>query len=199
MAILLGPDGKILLGPDGKVLTGAAVSSPSVPSLPETGIRGIRIIEVVSLEAMTMDWLLKLDGTLDESEALASAVSVALGTDALADEDEKLPDPDSTDRGGWWGDYQASEIWNGWPIGCKNWLLKRAKISDNVSAEGSTVDRARIYTEQALQPFVDQQICTAVQVTSWRVGLDRIYAQAIMYRGPKQDIALKFQVLWSEV
>jgi len=158
----------------------------------------IRVIEIVSLEAMSMDWLLKSDGTLDESQELASAVSVALGTDALADADEKLPDPDSTDRGGWWADYQAAEIWNGWPIGCKNWLLRRAKISDNVSAEGSTVQRARIYTEQALQPFVDQGICTAVQVTSWRADLDRIYADVIMYRGPKQDIALKFQVLWSE-
>jgi phage gp46-like protein len=158
----------------------------------------IRVVEVVSLEAMTMDWLLKDDGTLDESEELATAVSVALGTDALSDIEEIIPDPDSQDRRGWWGDYQALEIWEGWPIGCKNWLLRRAKINDQASLEGPTVQRARVYTEQALQPFIDRQICTAIDVTAWRVGLDRIYVNVIMYRGPKQDIALQFQILWSE-
>ena len=156
----------------------------------------IRIVEVVSLEVMTMDWLLRADGTLDESEELATAVSVALGTDALSGESEILPDPDSTDRRGWWGDYQAEEIWGGWPIGCKNWLLRRAKINDVPSFEGETVERARIYTETALQPFVDQAICTGFEVTARRVGLDRIDVHVIMYRGPKADIALRFQILW---
>jgi phage gp46-like protein len=67
----------------------------------------IRIVEVVNLEVMTMDWLLLPIGVLDTSEELATAVSVALGTNMLADVDEVLPDPDSTDRQGWWGDYQA--------------------------------------------------------------------------------------------
>lgn len=158
----------------------------------------IRVTEVVSLEAMTMDWLLKSDGTLDESEELATAVSVALGTDALSDIEEVIPDPDSQDRRGWWGDYQAQEIWDGWPIGCKNWLLLRAKINDQASMEGPTVQRSKTYTEQALQPFIDRQICTSIAVKAWRVDLDRIYVQVIMYRGPKQDIALQFQILWSE-
>jgi phage gp46-like protein len=158
----------------------------------------IRIIEVVSLEAMTMDWLLQADGTLDESNELATAVTLALGTDALAGEEEILPDPDSDDRRGWWADYQAEEIWDGWPIGVKNWLLRRAKINDVPSFEGPTVERARIYTEQALQPFIDKQICSGMQVTAERVGLDRIYVSVIMFRGPKDDIALKFQILWGE-
>jgi phage gp46-like protein len=159
----------------------------------------IRIVEVVNLQVMTMDWLLQGDGTLDETQELATAVCVALGSDALADETEVLPDPDSTDRRGWWADYQAAEIWGGWPIGCKNWLLKRAKIiSDQASLEGTTVQRARDYTEAALQPFVDQRICTAVQVTAWRAAQDRIYVDVLMFRGPKTDIALRFQILWSE-
>lgn len=158
----------------------------------------IRIVEVISLEVMKMDWLLKDDGTLDESEELATAVLVALGTDALAGIEEILPDPDNKDRRGWWADYQAQEIWEGWPIGCKNWLLSRAKINDQASFEGPTVERARIYTEQALQPFIDRQICTSIFVKAWRADLDRIYVEVIMYRGPKNDIALQFQILWSE-
>lgn len=159
----------------------------------------IRIVEIVNLQVMTMDWLLKSDGTLDETEELATAVTVALGTDALADEDDELPDPDSSDRRGWWGDYQAAEIWNGWPIGCKNWLLRRVGINPVDFEHGSTVERARLYTQMALQPFVDQAICSGVSVTAWRKGLDRIYTEVIMYRGPKQDIALQFQVVWSEM
>lgn len=160
----------------------------------------IRLIEVVSLEAMTMDWLLKSDGTLDESNELATAVSVALGTDALADAEEILPwsVEDNSDRRGWWGDYQAQEIWNGWPIGVKNWLLRRAKITDQPSMEGGTVERARVYTQQALQPFIDQRVCTHIDVTARRFGLDRIYVGVVMHRGDKQEIALQFQILWSE-
>jgi phage gp46-like protein len=159
----------------------------------------IRLIEVVSLEAMTMDWLLLPNGQLDTSKELATAVSVALGTNALADVEEILPDPDSTDRQGWWGDYQALEIWGGWPIGCKNWLLSRAKINDAISSEGSTVQRARDYTELALLPFVQYKICTSFEVLSIRVSLDRIYVTVRLYRGPKADIDLRFQMLWEQM
>jgi phage gp46-like protein len=159
----------------------------------------IRIVEIVNLQTMSMDWLLLNTGALDETEELATAVTVALGTDALADVDDELPDPDSSDRRGWWGDYQADVIWNGWPIGCKNWLLSRVGINPIDFKHGSTVERARQYTQMALQPFVDQAICSGVTVTAWRAGLDRIYTKVIMYRGPKQDIALQFQIVWTEM
>src|SRR4051812_1651501 len=73
--------------------------------------------------SVTIDWQLLDDGTLDDRQALATAVVVALGTNALADVDDRLPDPDSTDRQGWWGDMDAEAIWNAWPIGTKLWLL----------------------------------------------------------------------------
>jgi phage gp46-like protein len=155
----------------------------------------IRIKENFSLEAVTMDWLLQ-GGVLDEREELATSARVALGTDALAGPDEVLPDPDSTDRAGWWGDYQATEIWDGWPIGVKNWLLKRAKILQSPSWEGSTLERARNYTRQALQPFVDRNIASAISVTAERIDLYEIVVTAIIYRGPKEEIILRYQYLW---
>lgn len=157
----------------------------------------IRLKQQYSLEAVTMDWLLK-DGTLDEREELATAVRVALGTDALADEDEILPDPDSSDRRGWWGDYQAREIWDGWPIGVKNWLLLRAKILQSPSSEGSTLERARNYTRQAIQPFLDRQIASAMDVQAERIGLDQIVVRLTLFRGPKSEVLLRFQYLWEE-
>src|SRR4051812_47560871 len=77
---------------------------------------------------VSVDWLLRSDGSLDDTEALATAVVVASGTDALASREDILPDPDSSDRRGWWGDLDTQDIWNGWPIGCRLWLLRRDKI-----------------------------------------------------------------------
>src|SRR4051812_38311807 len=92
-----------------------------------------------------IDWNLLGDGTLDSTQALATAIIVALGTDGLADTSDLLPDPDSTDRRGWWGDYQAQEIWDGWPIGSRLWLLQRDKIEGQGSRRGATTTRVVQY------------------------------------------------------
>src|SRR5215831_2326491 len=116
----------------------------------------VRLKQTFDPAGVTMDFFLQAGGTLDEREELATAVRVALGTDALAGIEDILPDPDSTDRRGWWGDLDAETVWNGWaPIGCLNWLLTRAKITSVVTPEGDTLERARMYTLQALQPMLD--------------------------------------------
>ncbi len=158
----------------------------------------VRIKEFISLEGPTMDWFLRENGTLDEREELATAVRMALGTDSLSDTNEILPDLDSTDRRGWWGDLDAEAIWDGWPIGCKNWLLMRAKIMEAPSSEGSTLQRARQYTAQALQPLIDKKICTRIDVTAERTELGRIEVNVIIFRGPKAEIDLRYQLLWEE-
>ena len=158
----------------------------------------IKLRDRVNLAGTFMDWLQSPEG-LSEDEELATAVRMALGTDRLADLGEVLPDPDAIDRRGWWGDDQAEEIWGGWPIGCKNWLLTRAKISDEISWEGATLVRAKAYTREALQPFIDRKICTRVDVTANRVGRQEIDVQVVMYRGPRTAIELRFQYLWTDV
>ena len=110
--------------------------------------------------SVTLDWSLLDDGTLDDKRALATAVCVALGTDALADRDDLLPDPDSTDRCGWWGDLDAQELWQGWDIGCKLWLLKRSKIEGPGSYYGATVARVEQYIRTSIQPFLDLKIAS---------------------------------------
>lgn len=158
----------------------------------------VRIREMFSLEGPTMDWFLRKDGTLDEREELASAVRLALGTDSLADVNEILPDPDSTDRRGWWADMDAETIWGGWPVGCKNWLLTRTKIVEAPSSEGSTLQRAKQYTQQALQPLIDKRIATRIDIQAARTELNRIEVHATIYRGPKMEIDLRYQLLWEE-
>jgi phage gp46-like protein len=39
-----------------------------------------------------------------------NTVKLALLTDAIADPADILPDPDSNDRRGWWGDLDAETI-----------------------------------------------------------------------------------------
>lgn len=158
----------------------------------------IRLKQYLSLEAVTMDWLLLDTGALDEREELATAARVALGTDKLADPNDVLPDPDSTDRRGWWGDFEADLIWGGWPIGTKNWLLSRAKITDAFAEEGSTLSRAENYTREALQPFVDKRIATSLDAVATRNDVQTIEVDAKIYRGPLAEIDLRYQQLWQE-
>jgi phage gp46-like protein len=148
--------------------------------------------------SVTIDWSLLSNGTLDDRDALSSAVIVALGTDRLADLSDLLPDPDSTDRRGWWGDFDSEEVWNGWPIGCRLWTLQRDKIDGPGSRRGSTVVRVEHYIREALQPFVDRRIASSFSVKAHRVGKERIDAFIQIFRGPIRPIELRFQVLWSE-
>jgi phage gp46-like protein len=136
---------------------------------------------------------------LDETQELATAIMVALNTDALAAPSDVLPDPRSTDRRGWWGDYQADVIWNGWPIGSKLWLLERAKITDANAREGATVARVQNYIRQALQPFVTAKIFSQFTVTVTQDNIQRISARIRIYRGPKTTIDLEYQPAWQEL
>jgi phage gp46-like protein len=149
--------------------------------------------------SVTVDWLLLDDGTLDERQALATAVIVALGTDRLADPGDVLPDPDSTDRRGWWGDLDAEDIWDGWPIGSRLWLLQREKITGPGAQRGATVTRVEHYIREAIQPFIDRRIGSRMDVRATRVDKQRIDALVRIYRGPELEIELRYQVLWEGI
>jgi phage gp46-like protein len=156
----------------------------------------VRIVNHTSLAGTWADWLQLSDATLDQTQELVNTVKLALLTNSLADIDDILPDLDSDDRQGWWGDLDAASIWNGWPIGCKCWLLRRAKITPAEAREGSTLALVESYINTALQPMIDNRICTAFTVTATRIGLNRIDALVVVYRGPIEEIQLQFQNLW---
>jgi len=141
------------------------------------------------------DWRLLDDGRLDERQALATAVVCALGTDALAERDDILPDPDSSDRGGWWGDLDP-DIWDSWPLGSRLWLLRREAIHDPGYQRGATITRIDRLVREALQPLVDRRIASTFDVRVERVGRERIDAHVIIYRGPTLAVELRYAVLW---
>jgi phage gp46-like protein len=160
----------------------------------------IRLVQYTNFPtSFAIDWVLLSDGTLDDTQSLATAVIVALGTNRLALSSDILPDPDSTDRQGWWGDLDAEEIWNGWTIGCRLWLLRRSKITGPEAFGGATVTLVEQYIREALQPFVDLKIASSFDVAAARVGLERIDARVRLYRGPALAVDLQYQVLWDEL
>jgi phage gp46-like protein len=160
----------------------------------------IRLVQYTDFPtSFAIDWVLLGDGSLDQTQALATAVIVALGTNRLALGSDVLPDPDSTDRQGWWGDLDAEEIWGGWPIGCRLWLLRRSKITGPEAIGGATVTLVEQYIREALQPFVDLKIVSSFDVRAARVGIERIDARVRLYRGPELAVDLMYQVLWDEI
>jgi phage gp46-like protein len=146
-----------------------------------------------------IDWNLLSDGTLDDTQSLATAIVVALGTDRLANPGDVLPDPDDTNRRGWWGDADAEEILNGWPICSRLWLMGREKIVNSGAQQGATTVRIENYIREAIQPFLDQRIGSQMEVIVTRVNMQRIDALVRIYRGPIMEIDLRYQILWSNM
>jgi phage gp46-like protein len=149
--------------------------------------------------AVTLNWLMTDQNLIADGYDLQTAVIVALGTDALAPASEDLPDPDSTDRRGWWGDMDAEEIWGGWPVGSLLWLLHRAKITGSTADKGSTLSRADGWTRDAMRPFVDNRIASQVAVVAERTDTQRIDVGVTIYRGPDPAIELRYSDLWDEL
>ena len=163
----------------------------------------IRIVQAITLKSVSMDWLLSPITGIDETQALATAIMVALNTDRRALPDDVLPQPTPPgqlpDLRGWWGDLDAETIWNGWPIGSRLWLMTRDKITDSGARQGATIEKARRFIAEALDPFVAARICSSYAIALRQVGTERITGTVTIFRGPKSAIALQFQDLWTEL
>ena len=68
----------------------------------------LRIVNVPVLEGCGFDLNSLKNGVIDETQELATAVIIALATDARAHDDDILTGIDDTDRRGWWGDCDAT-------------------------------------------------------------------------------------------
>jgi len=142
-------------------------------------------------ERMLGDWLL-VGRMLDTRMELVTAVAVALFTHRTAEDDDPLPHF-ASDRRGWWGDLDAEELFDGWPIGSRLWLLSREKQTEETRA------RAEEYIREALDPFVEKRICERYDLAVDWFAHERLGAEITFYRGPKESIAVRFETLWNEV
>lgn len=149
---------------------------------------------------ISMDWLCGEIDPAGGADDLSESVVVALGSDRRALSDDPLPDPsDRNNLRGVWSDTGAKEIWNGWPVGVRYWLLRRAKIVGQRARGGATIARINEYTSEAIQPFVDLGVASRFTVDTVRKGLHRIETSVMIYRGPNDEVALRYQYLWEGI
>lgn len=190
---------------DSAVFSGVRVQRPPAKAIVKppqhSEAPDIRLVQNTQFPkySVTVDWQLLSDGTLDDTQSLATAIVVALGTDRLAEPGDILPDLDSTDRRGWWGDFDAQPIWDGWPIGSRLWLLTRDKIVGPGARQGATTVRVEQYIREAIRPFLDRRVGSTMEVKASRIGPHRIDALVRIYRGPLLEIELRYQVLWKDI
>jgi len=133
------------------------------------------------------------DNDLTTDKGLQTAVIVSLFTDRRAYPDDVLPDSNSKDRRGWWGD-SLSPLQDD-RIGSRLWLLNREKTTT------LTLERVRRYAKEALNWMVEDGVAASVQVEVERQGTvgNDVLAWRVQIR--KQDGAVEavlFNTQWEE-
>jgi hypothetical protein len=78
-------------------------------------------------------------------------------------------------------------------------LLRRSKIEGPNAQRGATIALVDNYIRAALQPFVDNRICSTFKVDSVRVSPQQIDSLITIYRGPEPNIQLRFHSLWDGI
>ncbi|OGC76297.1 hypothetical protein A2619_05780 [candidate division WWE3 bacterium RIFOXYD1_FULL_39_9] len=129
-----------------------------------------------------------LNGDLESEAGFASAALISLFTDRRALDDDELPDSNSLDKRGWWGDLASPEVDND-RIGSRLWLLERSKTIPSI------VVSAKQYAEECLQWMIDDKIAYKIEVESERqepVGSDRLALSVKIYLISGTTIAISF-------
>lgn len=124
---------------------------------------------------------------IETDDGLETAVIVSLFCNRRCTADE-LP-PEAQSREGWWGDVVES---GNDEIGSKLWLLRREKITSE------TMQRAREYSEEALQWFVDDGIAEDISVEVERKGLYQATIH-IDIRRPGEQKTRRYSYLWNTI
>lgn len=140
-------------------------------------------------EALLEGDLIFESNDLAQDDTLANSVFVSLFTDARASLEDELPDPNSTDRRGWWGDKIL-----GFSPGSKLWLLDRSKVLDE------TLNQAIEYSEESLQWMVDDGIAEEVDVdANWEETSPGTWAMDLTVTITKDSTTIfseTYQLLW---
>lgn len=127
------------------------------------------------------------NGDLTREEGLSTAILISLFTDARADDDDDIDDPN--DRRGWWGDMVSDT-----PIGSKLWQFDRAKTTQtNITKFKKTI-------EDSLQWLIDDGVAAEITVDVYRSGTegnDRLNFEIKIYQTDGNQTAYKFDDLWN--
>jgi len=130
---------------------------------------------------------------LTTDEGLGTAIIVSLFTDRRAFDDDILPDSNSSDKRGLWGDLVLPDV-DGDQIGSRIWLLEREKTTKEVQ------ERYKKYAEEALQWMIDDGVAAEVEAETERQGdpgNDRLALQIKIFKNDGTTITYKFDAWWT--
>lgn len=116
---------------------------------------------------------------------LETAVLISLFSDKRANIEDIIPDLNSDDRRGWWGDVINNTL-----IGSKFWLLSREKTGNNLN---STIEE---YTLDALNWMVSDGIAKSITCTVTRTGTYNYRISTKILRATDNDITFTFYYNW---
>lgn len=120
-----------------------------------------------------------LSPDIPSSSELATAVLISLFSDALASEDDNLPD-NTGDRRGWWGGA----------IGSKLWLRQRAKKTDDL------LKTVQDDAAQALAWMVEDGVAGEITTAAEFQSPNALALSVVIRRAGRPDLALRFANLW---
>ena len=133
-----------------------------------------------------------VDEDLESESGIETAVIISLFTDRRARDDDELPDPNNSDKRGWWGDLVAEVADD--KIGSRLWLLERAKTTENVLV------KAKEYAEESLSWMIEDGVAKEIVVEAERQGIegnDRLALLIKIFQSNEAgEIALKFNTKW---
>lgn len=132
-----------------------------------------------------------LDFDLASDRGLATAVLLSLFTDRRAQDDDKPPSGDATDRRGWWADQFATV--EGDRIGSRLWLLDRSTLTNE------TVLRAKQYTAEALAWMLEDRAVSAVDVDVQIVGRQVELIGVTLHRPGRDPLSIRFDHVWDAI
>ena len=134
-----------------------------------------------------------LKGDIKNDNGLETAVLISLFTDQRANNDDELPDLNSDDRRGWWGDLISPDVEDD-KIGSRLWLhIERAKTTENL------LPTIKQDINDALQWMIDDKIAQKINVNLERQGIpgnDRLaFVVEILKRDGNKEV-FDFNNLW---
>jgi phage gp46-like protein len=128
------------------------------------------------------DWQFEAPDLLTD-EGMDTAVILSLFTDALASEDDVLPDIAEGDRRGNWAIEFGSLLW----------LLSREKETEEVRL------RAEFYTRRALQWMLDDDVADQIVVVATWVEMGRLDIEVSIYREARLIFSKPYPLVWAQV
>ncbi len=176
----------------------ASSSGPTAPVLPEAAASGIAPVSgdlalVWSGETGDAD-LVVIEADIDEDLAtdrgLVTAALLSLFTDRRAENDDKPPSGDTTDRRGWWGDEFAAVA--GDRIGSRLWLLDRSKLNNE------SVLRAKEYVREGLAWMIEDRVVSSIDVAVERIH-NGIAITVGLQRPGRDPVTFRFSHTWDHL